>query len=258
MVWTGTEVLVFGGRIGEQTRLDGAAWNPKTNAWRAIAEAPLTGKEPIGAWLDNRLYVVTSTAAAAYDPATDRWTELTSAPIRPGWRTAAVAAGRLFVVAFGDGATPPPEWAVLDPSTGTWSHGDAPIEAIEAGIGFAGAGDLIVSTDHGATFDPISGTWTTVARCPGVSAGTVWTGRYLIGVTAAWDALTGDPRCLQLPPSPPREPPFNDSNGREFPVAVWTGRQYITWSGGNGGDIVWVPKDGAVFTPDNDLGPCCG
>ena len=24
------------------------------------------------------------------------------------------------------------------------------------------------------------------------------------------------------------------------------------------GDIVWVPNDGAVFTPENDLGPCCG
>jgi hypothetical protein len=46
----------------------------------------------------------------------------------------------------------------------------------------------------------------------------------------------------------------NDSPPRD----VWTGRQYFTWSGGTGGDIVWVPKDGAVFTPDNDIGPCCG
>ena len=66
------------------------------------------------------------------------------------------------------------------------------------------------------------------------------------------------PREYRHPPAPPREPPFDDSNGREFPVGVWTGTEYITWSGGNGGDIVWIPKDGAVFRPDNDLGPCCG
>jgi hypothetical protein len=87
-----------------------------------------------------------------------------------------------------------------------------------------------------------------------VSAGTVWTGGYLVGVTAAWRF----DECLQLPPAPKRERPFNDTNGREFPVAVWTGHQYLTWSGGTGGDIVWVPKDGAVFTPENDIGPCCG
>ena len=256
MVWTGTEVVVFGGRIGEQSRLDGAAWNPATRTWRTIARSPLTGDEPIGAWLGDRLYVVTSAAAGAYDPATDRWTELPAAPIRPGWRTAAVAAGRLFVIAFGDGATPPVEWAVLDPTTGTWHHGDAPIDPTEAGVDFTGAGDMIVSTDHGATFDPVTETWETTPRCPGVSAGTVWTGGYLLGVTAAWQAYNGS--CDQLPPAPKRAPPFNDTNGREFPVAVWTGREYFTWSGGTGGDIVWVPKDGAVFTPENDIGPCCG
>ena len=58
-------------------------------------------------------------------------------------------------------------------------------------------------------------------------------------------------------PGPPQEPPFDNTNGRGGP-GVWTGTQYITWSGGTGGDIVWVPKDGAVFTPKNDLGPCCG
>ena len=58
-----------------------------------------------------------------------------------------------------------------------------------------------------------------------------------------------------LPPSPPRAKPFDDSNGREFPVAVWTGAEYVTWSGGNGGDIVWVPNDGAAFRPAGRLDP---
>jgi hypothetical protein len=256
MAWTGREVMVFGGWVGEVSRLDGAAWNPVTNEWRKIAASPLTGKEPVGAWLADRLYVLTSTSAAAFDPVADRWTELPPAPVRVGWRTVAIAADRLFVVAFGDGATPPVDWAVLDPATGTWTSGTAPLEPTEAGVVFKGAGDMIVVTDTGDTFDPLTATWGTGARCEGVSAGTVWTGGSLLGVTAAWNARSGD--CLQLPPAPPREPPFDDSNGREFPVGVWTGTEYITWSGGNGGDIVWIPKDGAVFRPDNDLGPCCG
>jgi hypothetical protein len=253
MAWTGSEVLVFGGWVDTRTSLDGAAWNPLTNKWRKIAESPLSGVEPIGAWLAGRLIVVTSTSAASYDPATDRWTELPPAPVRVGWQTAAVAAGRLFVVAFGDGATPPVDWAVLDPLTATWASGKVPIDPTQAGVVFAGAGDEIVVTDTGLTFDPLTATWVTGKRCEGASGGTVWTGRYLLGITAAWDTV--EKRCLDLPPAPPREPPFDGSNGREFPVAVWTGSEYITWSGGNGGDIVWVPKDGAVFKPDLRLDP---
>lgn len=255
MAWTGQEIIVFGGRIGEATRLDGAAWNPTTNRWRKIAESPLTGAEPVGAWLDGRLLIVTSTAAAAYDPAADRWTALPPAPIRPGWRTAAVAADRLFIVAFGDGATPPVEWAVLDPVSTTWRHGVAPTTPLTAGIGFAG-GDRVIATDTGLTFDPVTEAWGTGALCEGASSGTVWTGRVVLGIVAGWDTRTE--QCLQLPPAPPRDPPFDDTNGREFAVGVWTGTQYLTWSGGTGGDIVWVPQDGAVFTPENDLGPCCG
>jgi hypothetical protein len=253
MAWTGHEVVVFGGQIGRQWPLDGAAWNPATNRWRTIARSPVTGSEAVGAWLDGRLYVVTSDAMVAWDPATDTWTTLPAAPIRPGWRTAAVAAGRLFVVAYGDGATPPVEWAVLDPAIGKWQHGLVPLEPATAGVGFAGAGDRVVVTDTGDAFDPIAEMWGRTTTCEGVSAGTVWTGRYLLGVTAAWDSL-GAGRCVELPPSPKRESPFDDTNGREFPVAVWTGSRYITWSGGTGGDIVWDPKDGAVFTPADDLG----
>jgi hypothetical protein len=240
--------------MGERSRLDGAAWDPSSNTWRTLAKTPLTGDEPVGAWLDGRLYVVTSTAAAAYDPTADRWTELRAAPIRTGWRTAAVAAGRLFVVGFGDGASLPVEWASFDPTTSTWQHGNAPIEPVMAGTGFVGAGDLVVAPTTGQTFDPRSSTWSNGIPCQRVGDGAAWTGRYLISTTGAWDSL-GDHGCLQVPPSPRREPPFDDSNGREFAVGVWTGGQFITWSGGNGGDIVWMPKDGAVFTPENDLGP---
>jgi hypothetical protein len=256
MVWTGHEVLVFGGLAGEKTLLDGAAWDPTANTWRNIATAPLTGAEPIGGWLDDRLVVVTSTSAAAYDPSADRWTELPAAPIRTGWRTAAVAAERLFVVAFGDGASQPVDWGVLDPASGSWTHGDVPIDPLQAGVEFVGAGDRVVVPVTGLTFDPIGERWQTQPGCPAIGSGSAWTGRYLLSPGGAWDS-EGDHGCLQVPPSPPREPPFDNTNGRGGP-GVWTGTQYITWSGGTGGDIVWVPKDGAVFTPKNDLGPCCG
>jgi hypothetical protein len=256
LAWTGREVIAFGGMTGERPILDGAAWDPVTDRWREIAPAPLRGSQPIGGWLGGRLVVVTSTAAASYDPTADTWTVMPAAPIAAGWRSATVAADRLVLVAFGDGATKPVEWAAWDPSSTSWTHGEVPIDPLMAGSTLAGTAQRAVFPETGLQLDPVAGTWDTSFGCQGAGAAPVWTGAVLLSVTVAWDVRVG--QCRDLPPAPPRSAPFDHSNGREFPVAVWTGRQYVTWSGGTGGDIVWVPKDGAVFTPENDLGPCCG
>ena len=252
--WTGREVVVFGGLDGATPApLDGAAYDPERGSWRLLAPSPLTGRDPVGGWLGGRLVVVTSDSAAAWDPATNRWTSLPAAPVREGWRVAVVAAGHLVILAFGDGATPPVQWASFDGATSAWQDGDAPIDPSWAGTEFAGVGVLVVAPRTGLTFDPATATWSTGSTCERAGFGPAWTGRYLIGVGAAWDRGTG--RCLDLPPSPAREAPFEDTNGREFPVGVWTGDAYVTWSGGTGADIVWVPKDGAIFRPEDSLTP---
>ncbi len=258
MAWTGTEVVVFGGSIGESARLDGAAWNPATNRWRTIAASPLTDtNQPVGAWLDGRLYAVNDTSAAAYDPETNRWASLPAAPIRPGWRSIAVAGGRVILIAFGDGRNAAggvgcARSGVVDLAA---RRGADRTADGRGGVRRRGRGrDRADLAARSSTRSPPRGR--RCSRCEGAGSGAVWTGSVVLGATGAWDTRTRT--CLQVPPAPPREKPFNDTNGREFPAAVWTGTQYITWSGGTGGDIVWVPKDGAVFTPANDLGPCCG
>ncbi len=251
VVWSGTEMLVFGGATidaaGEQPVLDGAAYDPATDRWRALPPAPLSGGATVGGWLADRFVVVTNDSAAAYDPVVDRWTELPPAPIRPDWRTAIVAGDRLVVIAFGDGATPPVQEATLNPTTWTWESADLRVDPGMAGIEFIAAGDRVLSPSTGMTFEPVNRTWGSMATCDRVWGG-VWTGDQVIGVHGAWDAVTDT--CLEVPPSPPREPPFNYTNGREFPVAVWTGTELITWSGGTGADMVGEPKDGAAFRPE--------
>ena len=250
-VFSGDELIVFGGATydesGERPALDGAAWDPETDRWRTLPPAPLTGGATVGGWLGDRLVVVTNDAAAAYDPLADRWTVLPPAPIRPDWRTGVVAAGRFVVIAFGDGATPPVQEATLDPTTWTWTSADLDIDPLMAGADFISIGDLVLNPSNGMTFDPLARTWGSVTPCERVWGG-IWTGSFVIGVQGAWDARTDT--CLDVPPSPPREPPFDDTNGREFATAAWTGDEFITWSGGTGGDIVWMPKDGAAFRPE--------
>ena len=87
-VWTGEEMIVWGGACGRHECRDGAAYNPDKGLWRRIAEAPMPGYAHTAVWTGRELIVwggsddhesegskgcVTSFIAegAAYDPATD-------------------------------------------------------------------------------------------------------------------------------------------------------------------------------------------
>jgi hypothetical protein len=105
-VWTGSRLIVWGGGAprGPGPRA-GAAYDPATNTWRRIADAPIglnlasgvwTGDEMLvfGSLLDGRNYATTrSSIGAAYDPATDQWRRLPPSRLSPQ-ATSAVMAGR--------------------------------------------------------------------------------------------------------------------------------------------------------------------
>jgi hypothetical protein len=97
-VWTGREVLFWGGAAGHDTFLaDGAAYDPATRQWRVLPAAPIgpraehqavwTGREML-VWggitrccpVDSELH---DPAAAAYDPATNQWSTIAVVP--PPW-----------------------------------------------------------------------------------------------------------------------------------------------------------------------------
>jgi hypothetical protein len=90
-VWTGTELIVWGGFDNEGVRsADGAAFDPTTGAWRLIAPAPIAGRsEPSLVWTGTEVLVwggsvgdeVSAHDGAAYDPATDTWRVISPAPV---------------------------------------------------------------------------------------------------------------------------------------------------------------------------------
>ena len=94
-VWTGQELIVFGGTAEADTGggappdliafNDGAAYNPTSNTWRRIADGPAQhaapGFDPLAAvWTGERMLVWMGQQAAAYDPTTDRWEQLPAWP----------------------------------------------------------------------------------------------------------------------------------------------------------------------------------
>jgi hypothetical protein len=118
-VWTGSEMIVWGGENSTGVLRDGAALSPSTDKWRVIADAPFTLREPLAVWTGVEVLVVgtefTPNAtprqrerAAAYDPATDRWRVLPDVPIENDPEPNPVDPGYTNRLAWVDG------FAVLD------------------------------------------------------------------------------------------------------------------------------------------------
>jgi len=81
-VWTGTEMIVWGGFVGEnqQPVYDGAAYNPTTDIWRMLPPISYsTGSEGLlvsMVWTGTEAVLSGGALTIAYDPVADSWRQL--------------------------------------------------------------------------------------------------------------------------------------------------------------------------------------
>jgi hypothetical protein len=190
-VWTGSEVLIVGGqRQGSgpggslDFRTDGAAYNPATNSWRTLPDAP--GCPSFGAWTGSQLVAggtcqnTTHTSTVeAYNPSTNVWVSVPRPPVEP---TELVTTGSTVVAwSAADEIA-----AVYSPASRTWhaltsvpnrsSRDGQPVSSLlvsdSAGRLF-NVRRLSNPTNHGVTqifsYDAASDTWgpSTVIRAEG-------------------------------------------------------------------------------------------
>lgn len=76
VVWTGTEMIVWGGATGDRPPhlIDGAAFHPATSTWRMLSPAPFDRPQITRAvWAEAEMIVIGQDATVAYHPATDTW-----------------------------------------------------------------------------------------------------------------------------------------------------------------------------------------
>ncbi|HUS61544.1 MAG TPA: hypothetical protein VMY34_05055 [Acidimicrobiales bacterium] len=180
-VWTGTEMIVWGGRDDEQDFDDGAAFNPKTNEWRPLPAAPIAGRHgAAGVWTGDRVVVWGGVEGgfgnaeesplndgAVLDPKSSEWRTLPKAPISGGRPQAVFASGEVIVAAGISAATyviGEDRWRPV---------AAAPLRRISrlvpSGDGrqlLAVATDPDASISGSAVYDPIDGDWTKAADPP--------------------------------------------------------------------------------------------
>jgi hypothetical protein len=134
-VWTGTEMIVWGGvsdRDGARTAVaDGAAYNPTTKRWRTLAAPPagVIGDAGNGsAWTGERAIFWAGNSpdgpagGAVYDPNTDTWLRLAPGPLgaREGYSSAWTGKELLIIGGASGDMIASPVGAAIDPRTGAW------------------------------------------------------------------------------------------------------------------------------------------
>jgi hypothetical protein len=143
-VWTGEEVLVFGGDDStpycpsnaicagpdEPALADGAAFDPATGTWRSMADAPVPLEWPTATVADGQVYAWNEASGRPgdreaflhYDPQNDRWDEPERPPVDAG-TAVGLAGGDHGLVAWAEvpGASRWSAW-MFDAETETWTE----------------------------------------------------------------------------------------------------------------------------------------
>ncbi len=88
VIWTGTEMIVWGGEADENASTvfaDGAGYDPSTDTWRTISPSPLSGRRyHQAAWTGDGMLIVGGVGqadGAAYNPGTDSWQLIAPPPV---------------------------------------------------------------------------------------------------------------------------------------------------------------------------------
>lgn len=280
-VWTGEEVLVFGGRSGTHDAASlttGLAYEPESETWLDLEPSPVSVEfwpTSHTVWTGTEMLVVGrvsnedkhSTLILSYTPDTDTWSMSTPRPSESPSVGGFVWTGSEVIMAGGDLNAPANHAWAYEPSTDTWRQlPDTPIDPVEGMEGvWTGNEALFIGGYPGApavAYTPSTGQWRTLTTPPLSSLqrhGLLWTGDAVIvygghsGPGHPPGVLIYDPTSDTWTKSPPMPIPPRERMG-----GVWTGDELIIWGGyatyGNAPDEDGdhVAGEGAAYNPTTD------
>ncbi len=241
-VWTGTEMIIWGGSSNEVlTTNSGGRYNPTTDTWSPTSvteDTPVYRSLHTAIWTGSKMIIWGGwnavsgdlNSGAIYDPYNDIWTPISNGSNCPSPRTghSTIWTGSEMIVWGG-------EWQE------NW-------------------GSDIVYYNDGGRYNPLTDNWIEVSLTsntpsPRAYHTAVWTGSEMI----VWGGYSGDPQNYQN--SGGKYNPQTDSwiptstssgvpSGRAFHTAIWTGSEMIVW-GGKDTDVYYLGS-GGKYNPLTD------
>jgi N-acetylneuraminic acid mutarotase len=229
-IWTGSEMIIWGGFFSLESLDDGKRYTPTTDSWRDMSPANIparnqhtaiwTGSEMI-VWGGNLTGWSYLNDGNRYNPIPNTWAGLAVPDLRARWWHTAIWTGSEMIV---------------------W-----------------GGGNAYLWVNDGGRYDPRTNSWRAIstanAPSPRAHHTAVWTGREMI----IWGGWAGGPGSLG---DGKRYDPATDTwrdlsalnapSARQYHTAIWTGREMIVWGGDGyaGGLRYWA--DGGRYNPETD------
>ena len=269
----GDKVLVWGGGpdSNNQGQNTGKLYDLVTSAWIDVAVAPIGRRNPVAAWTGSKVLLWGGTSGGAaiaggalYDPALNKWSVMANANA-PSSRTGVGSAwSGTELLIFGGrpgGAGTTNEGYGYNPETNAWrklSSSNAPTARFDTFAGWTGTSLFVVGgRDAGAAFadagiyNPAADAWTPAMTCPlgkrsapAPRTGWVASGSSKILVAGGLDetqAIKVDGRVYDSVVNDWGAQSLAWPSGvdHEYGVGIWTGTEFILWSG----------LDNSVLTP---------
>jgi N-acetylneuraminic acid mutarotase len=280
-VWTGNQMIVWGGvsnGVGVDT---GGRYNPGTNSWIATttANAPDPREYHTAVWTGTAMIIwggdnggVPFRTGGKYFPATDTWlaTTVTNAPLARSGYTAVWTGQEMIIWGGFGGGNYLRTGAKYNPGANSWTAtgttnaptGRSGHTAVWSGTEMIiWGGQTPGNTNTGGRYNPNSNSWTPISNTPTPRRyhAAVWTGTEMIiwggivpfSIDPAFYTNTGgkyDPSTDNWTATNTIRAP----TGRELPTAVWTGDEMIIWGGYSydGTDHYW--NTGGRYNPNTD------
>jgi N-acetylneuraminic acid mutarotase len=263
-VWTGSEMIVWGGYGGQALGIlnTGGRYNPSTDSWTAtsITNAPTRRDFHTAVWTGNEMIVwggegdnfIPLNSGGRYNPGTDTWTatSLNNAPTARSRHTAVWTGGEMIVWGGGDdNFIPLNSGGRYNPSTDSWtatSTSNAAVARREHTAVWTGS-EMIVwggngfhPLNSGGRYNPSTDSWTATSTTNAPTGRdrytAVWTGGEMIvwgGFVERGGVNTGG-RYNPTTNSWTATSTANAPTGRDNHTAVWTGSEMIVWGGEDG------------------------
>lgn len=260
-VWTGQEMLIWGGDSVDGQFDDGATYDPLTDTWTMLPDSPLKPRNaPAAVWTGEEVLLWGGSTApgdqvvdpddlrdapgdpsgapdnrdgAAYNPTTRTWRSIADAPVATAGRPVGVWTGSEMIVLAGFNSR---DAAAYDPANDRWrTLPDLPGQLQAPNPVGVWTGEQVVTVVQPTGIEP-GGAPTVVSLQP---AGDSWTSQGDLGFSAAALAWSGETLLVAA-----GNETFELQDGKRQPVAtappgwqqfdapgVWTGSELLLWNG---------------------------
>ena len=271
-VWTGTEMLLWGGGIvGGGATNTGARYNPATDSWTPTSVVPNTPSARGGhtaVWTGTEMIVWGGgggglNTGGLYNPSTDDWTPtLVDLSVQTRTSYSVVWTGTEMIIWGGNNGPYLNQGARYSPATNTWMltsvgtntpFGRAWHTAVWTGTEMIVWGGYDGSAlNSGGRYDPSINSWSATSTGTNVPLGhwrhsAVWSGTQMV----VWggQSITGGRYDPSTDSWTPTSTAANVPTARLYSTVVWTGAEMIIW-GGAASDLL---NTGARYNPVTDV-----